>query len=666
MPCRLRTRCVVALCALILAQTSILYGAVPANETLLPASTKGAVLIRDVHELSDAFDETQMGQLLKDPLMQPFMEDIKRQMQVKWRKSRGELGISWNDLEDVASGEVAIARAVPAEGKSVSMVLADVTGNKEKAEQLLTKIAASLVGNDETGKTKKSADTVEGIAVTVVEMPATTELPRRRSLYYAVDKDMMLVTGDKEMMAEIIKRRAGEKVGTTLAEWPAFRKSLDRATRDAGGVVPHLRFFIEPIAYFEAVRVAKGARKKRGTDMLKIAKEQGFDAIQGVAGVVNFALDDYEMLYRVSIFAPPVKAAGDERYLLAMRMLSFFNEANLDPPDWVHTELATFTRAKLNIHTTFEASKSIVNAIAGDEVFEDVLHSLKTAPDGPKVDIREDVVKRLGSDVIVLSDYVLPITVTSERLLFAVETTDTEGLAATVARAMKTDDKAQRREFKVGERTYIIWEMVEEAPDKDAVPVVELGGIPGLPGDDEEEEDEEEEPLMPNKAICVAHGRLLVASHIEFLHKVLENAESRARLADSVDFKLVATELARLSGDGTFLRNFSRTDEEYRPTYELIKQGKMPESKTMLGMILNKWLAADLEDDELREQQINGSKLPNFEVCRRYLGPAGLMGIAEDDGWYLSGFVLSKENPSALPGSSAVVAEKDSDEPALK
>ncbi|MCG8586644.1 MAG: hypothetical protein MI757_18230, partial [Pirellulales bacterium] len=426
--------------------------------------------------------------------------------------------------------------------------------------------------------------------------------------------------------------------------------------------VPHMRFFVNPVPYAEAVRVAQGGRKKRGTDMLKILREQGFDAIQGIGGIVNFSLDQYEMLFRVSVYAPPVKEAAPDRYRLAMRMLTFFNDANLNPPEWVHTELATFTRVKFDISKTFESSKTLVNAIADSEVFEDVLHSLKTAPDGPKIDVREDVIKRLGSDVVLLSDYELPITVTSERLLFAIETHDADGLAATVAKAMSADEKAHRREFKVEDREYIIWEMVEQEPEDTDEPVVELGGIPGLPGVDEEEEDEEEEPLLPNKAITVAHGRLIIASHIEFLHKVLENANGQSKLSDSVDFRLVATELDRLGGKETFVRSFSRTDEEYRPTYELIKQGEMPQSKTMLGMMLNRWLAPDLEEGEFRDQQIDGSKLPDYEVCRRYLGPAGIFGIAEDNGWYLTGFVLSKQNPSSLSGSRAVVAEKDEDE----
>ena len=666
------TRLVIALPALVLLPCSMLSAAVPANETLLPKTTKGAVLIHDVDELAAAFDKTQMGQLINDPLMQPFIEDFKKQMKSKMKESRGELGISWDDLQDISSGEVAIARAAHAEGKSATIVLADVTGNIEKTEALLEKISAALVKK----KATKSAEKIEGVDVTAFEIPPTRDIRFRRYLYYAINNNLLVVAADKGVMSGILKRQASKDDTDSLAKVPAFRKSLDRATRDAGDVVPHVRFFIEPIAYFQAVRDAQGGKKKRGTDMLKIARTQGFDAIKGVAGVVNFALDKYEVLYRVSIYAPPIKDAAPDRYRLAMRMMSFFNDMKLDPPTWVHTELATFSRVKLKIPKTFEASKTIVDAIAGAEdtnkngkidedesVFDEVLKSIKTAPDGPKVDIRNDVVMKLGDDVVVLSDYVLPITVTSERLLFAIKTTDSEALAKTVAKYSKADTKAHRREFKVGDKTHIIWEMVEEEPEDTSAPVVELGGIPGLPGGDEEEdEDEEEEPLMPNKAVTVAYGHLMIASHIEFLHKVLENADKRARLADAVDFKLVATEIERLGGSNLFVRNFSRTDEEYRPTYELIKQGRMPESKTMLGMMLNKWLGADLEKDELRVQQIDGSKLPDYEVCRRYLGPAGMYGTAEDDGWFIGGFVLSKQNPSALQSSGAVVAEKQSED----
>ena len=91
------------------------------------------------------------------------------------------------------------------------------------------------------------------------------------------------------------------------------------------------------------------------------------------------------------------------------------------------------------------------------------------------------------------------------------------------------------------------------------------------------------------------------------------------------------------------MRAFSRTDEEYRPTYELIRQNKMPESETMLARLLNV-LFGEGQEGPGPPQKIDGSQLPDYQVVRRYLGPAGLQATSEPNGWYLKGFTLSKED----------------------
>jgi hypothetical protein len=69
----------------------------------------------------------------------------------------------------------------------------------------------------------------------------------------------------------------------------------------------------------------------------------------------------------------------------------------------------------------------------------------------------------------------------------------------------------------------------------------------------------------------------------------------------------------------------------------------MPESESLFGKLLNALLGED--EEVLREQQIDGSKLPNFEMVRRYLGPAGITIRSEDHGWFVVGFALDKETP---------------------
>ena len=45
-----------------------------------------------------------------------------------------------------------------------------------------------------------------------------------------------------------------------------------------------MRWFIDPLRYAETMRAASGGKKKRGTDILKVLRNQGFDAIEGVGG----------------------------------------------------------------------------------------------------------------------------------------------------------------------------------------------------------------------------------------------------------------------------------------------------------------------------------------------------------------------------------------------
>jgi hypothetical protein len=88
---------------------------------------------------------------------------------------------------------------------------------------------------------------------------------------------------------------------------------------------------------------------------------------------------------------------------------------------------------------------------------------------------------------------------------------------------------------------------------------------------------------------------------------------------------------------------FSRTDEEYRPVYELFRAGRMPESETMFGKLLNV-LLGDTRAGVPRTPRLDGSKLPDFEAVRRYFGPAGVTIATEPEGWFLTGFTLNKQS----------------------
>ncbi len=610
------------------------WAVVPA-ERLLPANTTGFLSIPDVERLTTDFEKTQIGQLLADPVMKPFAEDLKRQLKEKWEKQYEPLGITWEDLQTVPAGEVAMARILKAKGQAAVAVIADVTGKGEETSQFLQKVERQMTEKDAVKESIRQGD----VEMTIYTRPNKQDQPQKTVIFVYEQHDQLVATDDLELARDIIGRfqTPGDN---DLASVEAYQQITQRVAAAQGDVVAHAKWFVEPFGYVDAVRAASSPRqkKKKGRDLLNMLREQGFTAVQGVGGLVTLSEGAHDILHRTMVYAPAVQRADDDpnqdKYDLAMRMLNFPNGGSHEPPAWIPRNLATFVSLNVDIINGFEYSKSLVNALADDEIFEDVLESLEKDPNGPRVNIRKEVVANMGQHVMVLSNYHTPITTDSERLLFCIELTDVPPVRNALNKVMENDPNARKR--MVGD--HVVWEIVDEEVE---VPEFELEF-----GFDEiavpEDEATGEQKKLPNAAATVAHGHLLISSHLDFVVNVLQEAENRNTLAASVDYQIVQRALQDLGAESDSLRTFSRTDEEFRSTYELLRQGKMPESESMMGRLLN--LVFDDGDDEtVREQKLDGSKLPEFQVVRRYLGPAGHFVRSLEDGWLATGCFLSRE-----------------------
>ncbi len=144
MLCRARWLCIaVAGCCAIFAAGKL--KAAPPSEQVLPGTTKGYVSVGNIERFRTDWGKTQLGQLLADPIMEPFVKDFQRQLQGKWNQTHQKLGITWDDLSDVPSGEVAIAIIQPSATEAALLLVADVTGRKEKTATLLDKINTNLI-----------------------------------------------------------------------------------------------------------------------------------------------------------------------------------------------------------------------------------------------------------------------------------------------------------------------------------------------------------------------------------------------------------------------------------------------------------------------------------------------------------------------------------------
>jgi hypothetical protein len=242
-----------------------------------------------------------------------------------------------------------------------------------------------------------------------------------------------------------------------------------------------------------------------------------------------------------------------------------------------------------------------------------------------------------------LSDVKVPVDVKSERLLAFLEITNPKVVAATVEKAFKDDPQAKRHVF----NGQTIWEITQDqglAVDTELT--IEGTGFVSTTEQQPKEKaraaDEEDEKKLPNMAITVYLGHLIVATHLDFVQEFIAHQGQPGNLAEMDDYQRVQKALVHLGAKNDSFHFFTRTDESYRATYELLKQGKLPEAETMLARLLNAMLGPK-EEGVVRKQEIDGSKLPDFELVKKYLGPGGLFVQSEHNGWWAVGCVLKKQ-----------------------
>lgn len=623
----------VVVTALALSPTS---SAAPESDSLLPQTVVAYVSVANAPEFDKHWDQTQFGKMLDDEIMQPFVEDLRKQLDNKFEGLEAKLGLTLDDLEGVPSGELSLSLVERPDRAAALVVTMDVTGHESQAADLLATIEKRFAARGGTKQdVEKSETTLHVFSIAAQERGDDDQV----TVYFL--KDGLLVGVDDRDEADDILSRFSNSATDSLKTADAYRATMDRCQTAAGDLAPELRWFVEPFGMVGAIRSLRDEKPRIARDdYAKLFAENGFDAIQGAGGYINLLVDGgIELLHRTSIYAPATQTNDPLRWELSMRMLQLPNVAAFEPQSWVPRMCACYSTLNLDIATAFDNVGPIFDALQGHQgAWANTLEGWEVDPYGAQINVRKEFIAHMGQRITVVTDYKTPISPESERSIFAIEATNEKELAASLAKWMKKEPDVERREINGIE----VWERVVKKVELAEVAIPGFSSIGNEPPVDDEQE---RERVLPNSASCVALGHLLMASDIEYLREILAGFGQHERLASSPDYLQVASVLETVAPGERSAWSFSRTDEDFRPVYELVRQNKMPEAETMLGRLLNDLLTTDVEKEEhiLRKQRIDGSKLPSFEAVRRYFGPAGRVLKSEQDGWLLSGALLNKQ-----------------------
>ena len=635
-------------CASLAAACPALAEGVAASETIFPATTRAWLSVPDVRGLRQRFDRSPYGQLLADPTMAAFVDHVRAEINKNSRQRLAKLGLTLEDLERIPGGEVAVAAIEPQPGQMATVLVVDVTGHETEARELVETITARLLERKATVVTIAGAPA----GLSVYRLPPEPDDERRttpareRRVAFAHGGSALVVGDDAQQVGQAFSVvTTGRK--DSLAATAPFAGVMARCGRDMPANAAPIRWFVDPLPFASVYREANPPLEKRkGPDYVTILGRQGFDAVKGLGGLVVFGAGGHAVRHATMVWAPPLpgrQPLSGESYDLAARMLQFPNAERMVPPEWVPRDVTGWSALNWDFQAAFAAAETLVDDVVGDRgVFDDVIASLKEDPDGPQIDVEQDLVAALGTRVSLITDHADPADPDAERLVVAIETVDEARVAATIAKVMNADKDMERKEI----AGHTVWELIDRTA---AIPELQVE-TPGLKLGGDRDDDgrrrrqrirEKEEKLLPHSSVTVAKGHLFIASHRDVLERVLATPGGVDALASADDYALAVREIDRLLPTHTALKSFGREDDTILPAYELLRRGSMPKSQSVFGQLLN-GLLGDGKPGSVREQRLDGSTLPEFEVIRHYFGTAavGMESVAE--GWFVTGLSLPR------------------------
>lgn len=625
----------------------------PKSDSLYPQSTVGFLTIDNMVDCRARWNRTQLGQFCDDPTMQPFMDQLRDKMAERMGDTKERLGITMEELSDVATGEVSIGLvpAVKEDDEAVVVMLADVTGKGTEAQALVDKISTNL--EKDGAVLDKEASTNE---LNVYQVPKTKKLAAHTAAYF-IKSNRLGVADNQAVAMELMDHLDQPEPQVSLSASANYKATLAKSRKAANGILPTVVWYMDPFAYSTAKATRKtlviddatdnAAAEEAVTDekdTLQTLREEGFEAVLGLGGFIVIAPDQQrDFIHYTTIYAPPKPGtegkSAAERYDGAMRMFELPNskasatgEEGLEIQAWAPRDVASYKTLHIDILNAFDHVDSLFDAMAGYEnAFQTTLDGFEKDPFGPKIKLRDQLIANLGKRVTVVTDYTLPVTADCERYLIVFDGCNEEELRKPLDKLMKSDGALLRELNGIS-----YWETVPE----EVIDDLDEGLLPF-----DEPIDEDREPADDSKsAVCLNGGQLIMSSDVEFLEKALFGVKTEESLSTTLDLKLAFEQINQLVPGDRCAWTFSRLDESLRPSYELLRAGKMPQSNTFFGRMLNRMLTTEEQKDagEDRAQKVDGTKLPSFEIARRYFGPSARIARTDDDGWVLVGVVINK------------------------
>jgi hypothetical protein len=632
------------------------------SESLLPPTTKAWVSIPDANLLLEKFEQSNLGKLAAIPELTSFVDDVKSQFNNYIDEKNIRLGISLSDIRNVRTGEVAFAGVLESVSPESSprftagshgiVILVDVAGNEAAATELLDKVSAEMKSY---GATKEQPESVLGFEISRWKVPRRKEPELKFDTFQTIADGWFVATDSQTVLREVLLRIKNDQSSATyrsLVDNESFAAIQDRS--QLSDFEADLRWFIEPFGYIDlaqAIRAQETILKKRKHDYAGKLRQHGFDALRGVGGMISINPDDFDIAYRLFAYTAGSQYQPEARRR-ALDILDISNSAQdkLAPNHFVSSEYSHIALT-WNMLKAYNNVGPLVDAFGGEDFFKSFEKSFET-----DIGVNlQGLISRLGSKIGIISKTQDGPTDENERMAIVVpllgETQEHENFLAEIQKLLKIGAPQTTQSGLVYLEDSRDADEPEEEDDPRRLRLNRFEQFEEKPKTKETSTEGPEFKVFKRRYFAVIDGQLVIASHLDLLED-FSGEKGRGKLVSNVDYIYASSTISKLLGtESVSLRGFGRLDRQVKANYFAFREGKMGQSQTSLGRVLNRLLSLDSENPNyVREQRVDGSGLPeDFDgLIAPYLGFGVIALETQDDGWLISGGIVKKKGVNEL------------------
>jgi hypothetical protein len=453
-------------------------------------------------------------------------------------------------------------------------------GDRQEAVQKL--IDKAVESLDENKKrTEEEVDDTKIIAYQTEDEEGGKK-PHAAAAYFI--KDSILVIGSHVAALKEVLTRWDGKHERTLADNDTYRYILDKCRDESSDARPQMVWFLDLVALVQSVVASQPQLPPQAAMAMGVIPMIGLDKFKGLGGTLDMARGEFDTVSRSLIVL--------DRANQGIVNLFQFDSAAQTPPKWLASDWSGYMAINWNAGKAYTAVEVLVDMFQGPGTLANLLQNLADNPGAGGIHAKKDVLDQItGVLHIAQDDGASGGKSAAEGFLFGIQIKNAAAARATLSKiAAVPGIKINEREFQ-GETLY---EVEGAAGDDDD------GGVPGF---------------------AVTEGHVMIATDVRLLERVLRGVGDRETLADSAAYKRIARKFpARTCSIG-----YNRQDTQVKAAVDALKSGQL---NALTG----------------GTEFFDFSKLPDFEMLKKFMPPTGSFMEQDARGLKITSFSLRSES----------------------